>query len=128
MVRSETGGNNIKYDKLNILNTDNEYNKGVNAENFNNYFLMTHKNISYKITGSHKKINCAKYSLSYLPVVFNLPFTDNDFHNTSRGEIEKNIHSFPRKNSCGYDEISIRVLKISAPFISSPLCHIVNIS
>jgi hypothetical protein len=30
------------------------------------------------------------------------------------------------KNSCGYDEISTKVLKISAPFISSPLCYICN--
>ena len=29
---------------------------------------------------------------------------------------------------CGYDEISMKILKISAPFISSPLCHIINIS
>jgi hypothetical protein len=30
------------------------------------------------------------------------------------------------KNSCGYDEISTKVLKISAPFISCPLCYICN--
>ena len=34
IIISETGGNNIKYEKLNILNTDKEYNKIVNAENF----------------------------------------------------------------------------------------------
>ena len=30
------------------------------------------------------------------------------------------------KNSYGYDEISTKVLQISAPFISSPLCYISN--
>jgi len=55
IIRSETGGNNIKYDKLNILNTDKRYNKSVNAENFNNHF-------------------CAKYCLIYLRYfIFPLP-------------------------------------------------------
>jgi hypothetical protein len=30
IIRSETGGNNTKYDKADILNTDKEYNKSVN--------------------------------------------------------------------------------------------------
>jgi hypothetical protein len=30
------------------------------------------------------------------------------------------------KNSKGYDEISVKILKISTPFISSPLTHICN--
>jgi hypothetical protein len=35
IIRSETGGNNIKYDKVNILNTGKEYNNNVNVEIFN---------------------------------------------------------------------------------------------
>jgi hypothetical protein len=86
IIRSETGGNNIKYDKLNILNTDQESNKSVNAENFNNHFLTIAENISCKITGSHKQIiNCAIHPLSYLSQVFYLPFTNIVFHNTSTG-------------------------------------------
>ena len=99
IIRSGTGGNNIKYDKLNTLNTDKEYNKNVNAENCNNYFLTTTENISCKITDSHKQIiNCAKCSLSYLSQAFNLPITNTVFHNTPTGENEKIIHSFPWKN------------------------------
>jgi len=41
---------------------------------------------------------------------------------------KKIIHAFPWKHSCGYDEISMKILKISAPFIISPLCCIINIS
>jgi len=36
--KSETRGNNIKYDKANVYNTDKEYNKNVNTEDFNKYF------------------------------------------------------------------------------------------
>jgi len=38
IIKSETGGNNIKYDKANVYNPDKEYNKSVNAEFFNKYF------------------------------------------------------------------------------------------
>jgi len=111
---------------VNILNTGKEYNKSVNVEIFNEYFLMTAENISCKIIRSNKQIlNRAKFSLAYLSQAFNLSFTNTVFHNTSTGEILKIIHSFPWKNLCGYDEISMKILKISAPFISSPLCHII---
>ena len=30
------------------------------------------------------------------------------------------------KNSCGYDEIPVKILKLSAPFITSPLTYIYN--
>jgi hypothetical protein len=48
------------------------------------------------------------------------------FKNTSTKEIENIINSLKIKESSGYDEISIKILKISAPFISSPLSCICN--
>jgi hypothetical protein len=130
IIKSETGGNNIKYDKENVYNTDKEYNKSVNAGVFNKYFLKIAESISCTIMGNNNNqiINRTKYSLSYLSQIFNLPFTNIVFHNTSTGEIEKIIHSFPWENSCGYDEISVKIMKISAPFISSPLSRIINLS
>jgi len=41
-------------------------------------------------------------------------------------EIEKIINSLKSKNSHGYDEISVNILKFSSPYISSQLCHICN--
>ena len=76
---------------------------------------------------SNKQIlSCAKHSLSYLSQVFKLPFTNNFFHNTSTGETKNIIHSFPWKNLCGYVEISMKIMKVSAPFVSSPLFRIIN--
>ena len=49
-----------------------------------------------------------------------------DFKNISSEEIENIIRSLRSKESCGYEEISIKILKISAPFISSPLTYIFN--
>ena len=114
---------------MNVYNIDNEYNTSVKAEVFNKYSLTIAESISCKIMGNNKQIiNSTKYTLSYLSQIFNHPFANIVFHSTSTGEIEKIIRSFPWKNSCGYDEISMKVLKICAPFISSPLCRIINIS
>jgi len=67
IVKSETGGNNIKYDKTNVYNTDKEYNKSVSTEVFNKYFLTIAESISCKIMGNNKQIiNHTKYSLSFI--------------------------------------------------------------
>ena len=55
IIKSETGGNNIKYDKVNVYNTDKEHNKSVNAEG-NKYFLTTAESISCKIMGNNNQI------------------------------------------------------------------------
>jgi len=39
---------------------------------------------------------------------------------------KKNIKELKGKKSCGYDEITGRILKISSPFIVSPLTYICN--
>jgi hypothetical protein len=49
-----------------------------------------------------------------------------NFKNTSTKEIENIIRSLKAKESHGYDEITTKILKISAPFISSPLTYIFN--
>ena len=59
--------------------------------------------------------------LDYLSNVFKQPFPNIQFKNTSTKEIEKIIKSLTTKNSCGYDEISNKILKMSMPFITSPL-------
>jgi hypothetical protein len=41
-------------------------------------------------------------------------------------KMEKVLSSVLRKHSSGYEEISTKTQKISAPYISSPLCYILN--
>jgi Notch-like protein len=48
------------------------------------------------------------------------------FKNTTTKETEKIIIPLKSKNSHGYDEISTKILKVSAPFINSPLNCICN--
>jgi hypothetical protein len=46
--------------------------------------------------------------------------------NTTTHEINKIIHSLKCKDSHGYNEVSTRIIKISAPYILSPLTLIIN--
>jgi hypothetical protein len=64
--------------------------------------------------------------LAYLRVKFSQPGSVFTLKNTTTYEINKIIQSIKPKDSHGYDKISIRILKISAPFIVSPLTYIFN--
>jgi hypothetical protein len=44
----------------------------------------------------------------------------------STDEIEKVIKSLKTKHYHGYDEIFVKILKLSAPFISSSLTYVCN--
>ena len=57
---------------------------------------------------------------------FKNPSPNINLKSTSTKEIENIIKSLKPKNSFGYDGISTKLLKISSPFISSPLTHICN--
>ena len=57
---------------------------------------------------------------------FNQPFKDVSWPYTATIEINKITDSLKSKNSCGYDEISTKIIKISKPFIISPLTNICN--
>ena len=54
------------------------------------------------------------------------PYPNIEFRYTSTEEIEKIINALKANNAHGYDEISIKILKWSNPFISSPLTNVFN--
>jgi hypothetical protein len=49
-----------------------------------------------------------------------------NYNCSTREEIENIIKSLKLKNSNGYDEISSNILKVSSPFIASPINYICN--
>jgi len=53
-------------------------------------------------------------------------FKDTSWPYTSSKEINKIINSLRNKNSSGYDEITTKIIKISKPFIISPMINICN--
>jgi hypothetical protein len=65
-------------------------------------------------------------SINYLANSFRRPFAKISWQYASTYKIEKIIKSLKTKNTCGYDEISNRITKLTAPFIISPLTYICN--
>jgi hypothetical protein len=57
---------------------------------------------------------------------FTKPYPGMECKCTTTKEIERIIKSLKTKNSCGYNETSTKILKISYPFISSPINYICN--
>jgi len=63
---------------------------------------------------------------NYLTNSFRRPFPKISWQCAFTYKIEKNIKSIMAKNTCGYNEISNRIIKLTAPFIIKPLTHICN--
>jgi hypothetical protein len=94
------------------------------AEKFNHYYVSVPDNINNNksTTDNSNKIN----PLSYLCSAFKQSFTNITVKNTTKYEIEKIVNELKSKKSCGYDEITARIIKISSPCIVSPIKYICN--
>jgi hypothetical protein len=116
MIRVETGkqGKNKEYFKPEMINP--------NA--FNNHFLTIAENTDHNIPAQTTDNN-GNYKY-YLDLTLRSPFPKVRFINKTTKDIEKVISSLHPKNSCGYDEIFLKILNISAPYISSFLCYTFN--
>jgi hypothetical protein len=108
----------------NRLNDKNCNTVKINPNAFNSHFLNTADNIIQKISAqiTSNTDNKSNYK-NYLNLTAKGPFHNIDFNKITTKEIEKVLSSLSSKNSSGYDEISMKTLKISAPYISSPLCY-----
>jgi hypothetical protein len=99
-------------------------NQQLIADSFENYFLSTtDKIISNSNNSEDMEDNCC---IVYLCRVFNDPFLNIIFDHTTISEIETIIKYLTSKNSYGYEEISVKVFKISLPYIVAPLNYICN--
>jgi len=94
------------------------------AEEFNKYFstIVDTINNNKRVTPN---INTSS-SYNYLQQVEGNHCSPMVFKSFSTNEIISIIKSLKTKNSFGYDEISPRILKASANYISSPLTYICN--
>jgi hypothetical protein len=80
------------------------------------------KNLINNTIGNLNKIN----PLNYLYSAFKPSFTYIKIKNTTTHEIGKIIKELKIRQSHRYDEITTKILKISGPFIVSPLTYICN--
>jgi hypothetical protein len=95
------------------------------ANIFNNYFLSIADSL---ISSNNNHTNAKEPNpISYLTNGFLSTFPRMKWHYTSTYKVGKIIKSLKHKNSSGYDEIPTRILKLSAPYIISPLTYICNL-
>jgi hypothetical protein len=90
------------------------------AENINEYFLSLADNVANLAENSLGGSSDREF-LSYMEQAIRSKFPKICYKPVTTKEIEKIIHSLKNKDSCGYDLISFRVLKLSSQYISSPL-------
>jgi len=89
-----------------------------------NYFLTVADSVN---ADKNKEENSSMINpINYLFKYHNKPFPRINWQYASTYEIEKIIKSLKSKNTSGYDKISNCIIKLSSPFIISPLTHISN--
>jgi hypothetical protein len=96
-------------------------------DSFNDHFLSTAERILQSIRHSDSEsTGDNKNPMYYMSKISHNPFPNITFNNTSTKETERIINSIKVKDAHGYDGITIKMLKASAPFICSPLNYICN--
>lgn len=86
------------------------------ANQFNNFFVNVGPNLAKSFSNSNEFVKYLKGN-----------YRDSMFlKETTTDEIIKIIQHLKNKNSCGIDEINIKVIKFVAPLIALPLSHIFN--
>ena len=101
--------------------------KQIIAEEFNSYYVSVANNITNDNPANNTIDDLNETDpLNYMYSAFQQSFTKIKLKNTTTGEIEKIIKELKSKSSCGYDEITAKIMKISCPFIVSPLAYICN--
>jgi hypothetical protein len=93
-------------------------NTTTNNNNNNNGLIMSRINIVALLIVIH-------HTLWLMPLTTLSEHTTQIFNNK---EIESIIKSLKLKNTCGYDDISTKLLKITSVYITSPLNHICTTS
>jgi hypothetical protein len=96
------------------------------AKAFNTYFSTVADKIAAKNSENILPTPVNDSPFNYLKQVFTRPFPSINMAPTSMREITEIGKSLKSKNSHGYGEIPIKILKLSLPCIISPLIYICN--
>jgi Notch-like protein len=116
-------------------------NSQVIADVFNEYFLSVAEKIHQQDHNINSNNNVAVSDIRgknsdnnnsnpahYITHAFNSCLPNIQLKFSTKKEIENVIKSLKPKNTCGYDEIFTKLLKMNSTYISSPLNHTRNSS
>ena len=88
------------------------------ATKFNNFFINVGPSLSNNITSSGDR-DFSSYLTGNVDHIFQFNPVENE-------RVYKTIQNLTSKSSCGYDEVSTRLLKSTAPYITGILTVIIN--
>jgi hypothetical protein len=125
IIQMETCKNHTNKGKLINIDGNLITNQQLIANSFNNHFLTVADKISSSITNDKTSLN-RNNPIRCLHKNFKLPCSNIKRKYKTPKEIQKIIKSLKSKNSNGYDGIPMKILKVSIPFITSPLTYIRN--
>ena len=94
------------------------------GKTFKKYFLSVAESIIDNIKSCQNKHVIITNPLEHLSHCFKHPFPKIKQSYSSTCETEINIKSLKTKYSFGYEEIPVKILKLSVPFIISSLTYI----
>ena len=127
IIKTDTGKTNQKLGvqslKINNTVTDNHT---MIDNTFNTYFISVADSIISSVSSGNNDHENNTHPIKYLLSSFKHPFWNIQWFYTSSSEIWNITKSIKTKNSGVYNEIPIKILKISAPFIISPSTYICN--
>jgi exonuclease III len=127
IIRKETG----KYNQLNKIESLKINNVIVSntkemAHKFNDHFSSIADSITKNIRKENDKHRNFNNHLTYLNNNTHTTYLHIHWKHTTSYEINKIIKTLKNSNSYGYDGHPTKIIKLSAPFITSPLTHICN--
>jgi hypothetical protein len=121
IIKSVTNAKSSKSTITSISTEGKSYNNPQTmASIFNNYFIMQPNQMQCN------KLANVSNSMSYLSQVHKPTFPNINLTPVTSKEIKDIIKSLKWKNSKGYDEIPLNILKVNMPFILSPLVYVCN--
>jgi hypothetical protein len=128
IIKSETSNTYIR-DNITEMNVNGTMtcNPQRLSDAMNQHFLPVAGNTVNGVS-SISSNNTINSSTDYLFQTFVKPFPPIKHKNIKRHEIEKTIKSLKLSNSCSYNEISVKILKLSCSYISSPLTKLCNLT
>ena len=108
----------------NIIDSSNCIKTGKDVANsFNQYFTSVGEDLSRKFDNDN--LNCPCNDANVLQCNNKDSFK---FYNVSSDFVYEQICSMDNNKSTGFDQFNVRLLKLAAPFVSSALAYICNLS
>ena len=127
IIRTITNNSRSNHAKS-LINIDDKLciSNQIVANTLNKYFTSLLDKVSVSNSKQINKTPNVTDSMNYVDEIFKQPFPNIKLTPITTKEIKDIIKSLQWKNSQGYNEILLKILKINMPFIVSPLTHMFN--